>query len=290
MAQRLPEMTRPQPTGPSLDIEHSSVKLLERLFALDSKVALVTGGGKGIGRVAALTLAEAGAHVAVVARSESDLAEVADGVRAFGRHALAIAADLADPSQLDPLIAAVVGEFGRLDILVNNVGVNRRNQLVDITDEDWHYMVSVNLRAMFGLSRAAVHHMIDRGEGGKIINVTSVGSVRGNPKSSLYCLAKGGIQQFTRAIASELARAGHNIQVNCIAPGTFETPMIKAFNEQNYAGSRESFSQFVESRVPMGRMGRPEEMQAALLLLAGRGSSYITGESIFVDGGWAGSL
>jgi NAD(P)-dependent dehydrogenase (short-subunit alcohol dehydrogenase family) len=262
----------------------SVASALERLFGLEGKVSLVTGAGKGIGRSAAIGLAEAGSDIALVARTEGDLVEVAGGIRGLGRRALVLPADLTDLASVPTLVDRVVAEFGHIDVLVNNAGVSIRNDVIDASVDEWDYITDLNLKSMFLLSQAAIRHMAAQNSG-KIINVTSITSIRGNPGSAIYCMTKGGLLQFTRSFAVELARKGIDVQVNCVAPGTFRTPQAAAIDDDQ-SGKGIAFREFLNSRVPMGRMGEPDELKGAFILLASAASAYITGESIFVDGGW----
>lgn len=257
------------------------------LFQLDGKVSLVTGAGKGIGRAIAIGLAEAGSDVVLVARTVEDLEEVAKVISKLGRRALVLPADLTDLPGVPLLVERVVDEWGRLDVLVNNAGLTIRNDVADALISDWDRITDLNLKCMFLLSQSAVRYMTRQGSG-KIINVTSVSSVRGMPGSALYSMTKGGILQFTRAFATELARKNINVQVNCVAPGAFRTPQARA-NDKKHGGPNSDLRKFIGERIPMGRAGDPEELKGAFILLASSASSYITGTTIFVDGGWTAS-
>lgn len=252
---------------------------LEELFGLAGKVSLVTGAGRGLGRAAALGLAEAGSDLAIVSRTAAELEDLAREVRALGRRALILPADLGDYQTVERLVQAVIDEFGRLDVLVNNAAIIRRESLNDISWQSFDSQMAVNLKAPFALCRAAVAQMKRQGAG-KIINVTSVGASRGADHFSVYSMCKAGLSLFTKSLAVELARAGLDIQANCIGPGSFDTPMNRAAGHEN----AEHFQRLM-SIIPMGRNGHPDELKGLIVFLASNGSSYITGQDIYIDGG-----
>lgn len=251
--------------------------MLKDLFGLEGKVSLVTGAGRGIGKAAALGLAEAGSQVALVSRSRNELEEVARGIEKLGRKALVLPADLSRFETIPGLVDRAVEEFGRLDVLVNNAGTNRKRPTVEVPWEDFDAIIGLNLKAAFILSQAAIKQMLKQG-GGKIINVTSMTAAIGIPTSAVYCSSKGGLQQLTKSLAVELAKS--NIQVNAIAPGMIETELAKPIL------ARPEFLNWVMPKIPMGRLGQPDDLKGAFIFLASSASNYITGHTLFVDGGW----
>ncbi|HWP46744.1 MAG TPA: glucose 1-dehydrogenase [Candidatus Limnocylindrales bacterium] len=251
--------------------------MLEDLFGLEGKVSLVTGAGRGIGKAAAIGLAEAGSQVVLVSRSRNELEEVAREVRNLGRKALVLPADLLQFDKIPELVTRTVEEFGRLDILVNNAGTNLKRPTVEVPWEDFDKIIGLNLKAAFILSQAAIKHMLKQGSG-KIINVTSMTAAIGIPTSAIYCSSKGGLQQLTKSLAVELAPK--NIQVNAIAPGMIETELAKPIL------ARPEFRNWVMPKIPMGRLGVPDDLKGAFIFLASPASNYVTGHTLFVDGGW----
>lgn len=248
-----------------------------RLFDLTGRVALVTGGSGDIGRALSRALAAAGADVAVNGRSEDRLRAVREEIAALGVRAAAFRADVADPQEAAHLVEAVCETFGRLDILVNCAGINVRKPILEVTPEDYEAVMGVNLRGAYFTSQAAARVMVRQG-GGKIIHIGSLSAEIGLSEISVYGIAKAGLQQLTRMMAVEWAP--YNIQVNCLAPGFFRTRLTE---EPLWGNERRR--RWLESRIPMRRPGQPEELVGALLLLASDASSYITGQTIWVDGG-----
>ena len=247
-------------------------------FRLDNRVALVTGGSRGLGLGMALALAHSGADIAIAARTQSDLATAAALIRATGRQALTIQADIGDVAQNSGIIEQVTAKFGRLDILVNAAGINIRQPFDNFTPEDWDKLININLKSAFFLSQAAARVMRIQG-GGKIINVSSLSTELLIPNIALYAVSKGGLRGLTRALAVEGAK--DNITVNAIAPGRFWTTMTDAvFSDPEKYDSAVSV-------VPMHRPGVPADLAGAILLLASDAGAYITGQTIFIDGGWS---
>ena len=257
--------------------------MLEDIFGLTGKVALITGAGRGLGRTAAIGLAEAGADVALLSRSRAELEETAEAIRKLGRRALVIPADLSEIETLPAVVDTVIREFGRLDILVNNAAAIVRDRVVDVKWKDYDFQMDVNAKATFALSKAAVPHMIAQGSG-KIINVTACAAEIGFAMFPVYAMSKAAISLFTKSLAMDLARQGHDIQANCIGPGAFTTHMNAV---EGAADS--SFDREVLAHVPMNRKARPEELKGTFIYLASKASSYLTGQDIYVDGGWLGS-
>ncbi|MBN62692.1 MAG: 3-oxoacyl-[acyl-carrier-protein] reductase [Gemmatimonadetes bacterium] len=242
---------------------------------LDGKVALVTGGSRGIGRAIALRLGQEGADVAVCARNVEAAGEVASEIEGLGRKCLVRACDVADAEQAGALIAATIEELGQLDILVNNAGVTRDNLLMRMKEEDWDEVLAINLKGAFNCARAAVRPML-KARGGRIVNITSVVGLQGNAGQVNYAASKAGLIGLTKSLARELASRG--ITANAVAPGLVpETGMTGELAAE--------VQQQMLSAVPLGRAGTPEDVAHAVAFLASEQAAYITGQVLAVDGG-----
>jgi 3-oxoacyl-[acyl-carrier protein] reductase len=239
---------------------------------LAGKVAVVTGGSRGIGRAIVEQLARGGARVAVVARSADRAEAVAAELHGEGHRGYAC--DVADSAAVDALVKQVEGDFGSLDILVNNAGVTEDNLLLRLSDEDWDRVQDTNLKGAFHTIRAATKGMMRR-RSGRIINITSVVGLTGNKGQANYAASKAGLIGLTKAVAKELASRG--ILCNAVAPGFIETEMTAAMTES----AREQLS----GQIPLGRLGSPDDVATVVRFLAGPGAGYITGQVIVVDGG-----
>jgi 2-dehydro-3-deoxy-D-gluconate 5-dehydrogenase len=244
---------------------------------LDGRVALVTGGNRGLGLGIALALAHAGADLSLVARTRDELERAAKLVRGTGRKAFTVAADLSDPGNVQAAVRDTAAHFGRLDVLVNGAGINIRQPAHTFTFADWDRLMSVNLKSAFFACQEAAPLMRRQGKG-KIINVSSLSSEIVVPNIALYAISKGGMRQMTKALALEWA--GDGICVNAIAPGRFWTQLTDA------VFSKPELHESAVSVIPMGRPGVPADLAGAALLLASDASDYITGQTIVVDGGW----
>ncbi len=247
-------------------------------FSLEGKIAFVTGAGRGLGRAGALALARAGAHVALVSRTRSQLEETAAAVERLGRKALVAIADIRSSQEIESAVATVVEAFGRIDILFNNAGTNVRKPVVDMTDEDWHTIIDTNVKGIFLMARAVARRMIAQ-KGGRIINMSSMSAVTAERDKVVYASSKGAVTQFTKGLALELAPFG--ITVNAIAPGYMMTPLVKGYLEADAERHKR-----ILQRIALGRIGQPEEIGGALVFLASDAARYITGASIAIDGGW----
>jgi NAD(P)-dependent dehydrogenase (short-subunit alcohol dehydrogenase family) len=239
-------------------------------------VAIVTGASRGLGRAMAVTFAAEGAHVALAARSKPDLEETAHQVEGHGVRALVVPTDVSRYDEVDALVTRTVAALGGLDVLVNNSGIARPMPLAEATPEDWRAMVDVNLTGVFNGCRAAAPHLIARRRG-KVINLASVLGAVGLPGYALYAATKGGVIALTRTLGVEWAR--HNVQVNAIAPGWFVTDM----NEAAFADPR--INERLTRDIPMRRTGRLEEIGPLAVFLASAASDFMTGQTIFLDGG-----
>jgi len=252
------------------------------MFELTGRVALITGGNRGIGRGLAMALAGAGAAVAILARDAEKNAATLTELRGLGVRAMAIQVDLADRAALKPALDAVARELGDIDILVNNAAFAVLKGILAQTPEEWDSVMAVNLNAGFLLSKYVAEAMVRRGRGGKIINVSSIVANAGTPIFPSYAVAKGGIQTLTRCLALELA--AHNIQVNSLMPGWFDTDMTEWIrNGPEYA---ELLKEMV-TRTPRGRFGEPQELAGAVVFLASSASDHMTGADLIIDGGFS---
>jgi NAD(P)-dependent dehydrogenase (short-subunit alcohol dehydrogenase family) len=252
--------------------------LLPIPFRMDGRVALVTGGSKGLGRAMARALARAGAEVAICSRNAEEARSVAGQLSAeTGKRVEGMGADVADSEQAGELIRSCESGFGRLDILVNNAGINIRKPIVEMTDEYWDTIVDVNLKGAFLCSRAAIPAMTARGWG-RIVMVGSTMSFVAMPVRTAYASAKAGLLGLTRALALEAAPYG--VTVNCLCPGPFETEMNSQLLDDR------PVKDSITARIPLGRWAQPEELAGAIVFLCSDASSFMTGTSLVVDGGW----
>lgn len=249
------------------------------MFSLQGRVALVTGASRGIGAAIAKALAEAGADVAVHG-NQTPAETTANVVRSFGRRAAVLVGDMADPSAPDRLVQETVAALGGLDIVVNNAGIIRRGPTVLTTDADWLAVLDVNLSGVFRLCRAAGRHLIDRGRGGKIINIASLLSFQGGLNVPAYAASKSALAGLTRELSNEWA--GKGINVNAIAPGYFRTDNTEALQKD------ETRNRQILERIPAGRWGETSDIEGAAVFLASRASDYVNGHILAVDGGWLG--
>lgn len=244
-------------------------------MTLAGQVAIVTGGSRGIGAAIARDLAAAGAHVVVTCREQRAQADaVVAGIQAAGGSAEAVTFDVAVSSEVEATMREVVARLGKVDVLVNNAGVSADGLIVRISDDQWQRVLDVNLKGVFNCTKSVARPMM-RARAGRIINLSSVVGVTGNTGQAAYAAAKAGIIGFTKSTARELASRG--ITANVVAPGFIETDMTEDLD----AGARDMY----RAMIPLGRLGRGEDVAAAVTFLAGPGASYITGQVIHINGG-----
>jgi 2-deoxy-D-gluconate 3-dehydrogenase len=247
-------------------------------FDLDGKIALITGAGRGIGRATALTLARAGADVALVARSEAELLSAAQAIEELGRRSVTFPADLSQTGRLPSLAAEIAATMNGIDILVNNAGTNIPQDSVDVTEEAWDAILNINLKSAFFMSQAVGKVMIAQGRGGRIINMSSQTGSVALAKRAAYCASKAGLNLVTKVLAMEWA--SHEILVNAVAPTFIETEMTKDFlNDPD-------FRKYALAKNLLKRFGRPDDIAGAVLYLASPIANMVTGHVLLVDAGW----
>ncbi len=245
-------------------------------FDLSGKVALVTGANTGLGQGLAVGLAQAGADIAAVGRSEPS--ETAAAVTKLGRRFAHVKADLGDSSGVAGIVEKVEGELGPVDILVNNAGTIKRNDAMEFTESDWDEVMNVNLKTLFFLSQAVARRMVANQRGGKIINIASMLSFQGGIRVASYTSSKSGVAGLTKLLANEWAAKG--INVNAIAPGYFATNNTAALQADEKRNAE------ILGRIPAGRWGKPSELAGAAVFLASDAADYVHGTVLAVDGGW----
>ncbi len=248
------------------------------LFSLAGKVALVTGAGRGIGRGVAAGMGAAGAAVVCSARTRSQLDEAVTAIETAGGKAIALEMDMSDLAAMDASIASVTEQCGPIDILFNNAGMNIRQPIVEVTEENYDQIMSVNLKGLYFLSQKVGQQMIDRGQGGKIINIGSLTTGYALAKVSVYTATKGAVGQLTKGQAVEFGP--HNIQVNAICPGF----ILTSLTEKMWADA--NMRAWGEQRVALNRLGTPEDLVGTAVYLAASASDYVSGQCIYVDGGF----
>ena len=259
------------------ETEHSE---MSEMFDLTGKVVVVTGSGRGLGKAIALGVAAAGASVVVCSRTLSEAQATADEIAAAGSPSLAVQVDTGDRPSCESLIAATVDHFGKLDVMVNNAGIDIIEPAEDVTEDAWDQILNINLKGYFNCSQLAARQMITQGTGGSIINNSSIAGRVGIAGLSAYAAAKGGVDQLTKVQAVEWAPKG--IRVNAFAPGYFENVMSGATEEHRRPEKRSQVLAF----TPMGRRGLPDELVGPVVFFASDASSYVTGAVLYVDGGY----
>ena len=246
-------------------------------FRLDNKIALVTGGSKGIGFGIAKSLAEAGADIVLVARNQADLENARDKLSQIGRRIWIYSFDMSKIKEIDGMFTAVVKDVGGIDILVNNAGGTRRGPAETLTPEDWNFVINLNMTAVFTLCQAFAKECIKCGKKGKIVNIASLMSEQVREDNAPYAASKGGIRQLTKALAVDWAK--HKINVNAIGPGFIQTDLTRPLWEND------EFNKWLEWKTPWGRWGNPEDLGNAAVYLASPASDFVTGQVLYVDGG-----
>lgn len=246
-------------------------------FKLNGKVAIITGAARGLGRACALALAHEGADIALGLRDVTTAADLEQEIKAMGRKAIRLQMDVSDLQQINAAVSLVVKTFGKIDILVNNVGIAPDNPAEKVTEADFDNTINLNLKGTFFTAQAVGKQMIKQGSG-RIINMSSQAGFIALDNESVYCMTKAGVNHLTKNLASEWAK--YNINVNAVAPTFIETPGTEPWLKDK------DFRQSVLDRIPLGRIGKPMEVAGAVVFLASDAASLITGEILLIDGGW----
>lgn len=243
-------------------------------FNLENKIAIVTGASQGIGKVIAIELAKSGAHVACISRNKNALETIVDEITHNNGKAFSFSCDISDLEAFKKIIAEIIDENERIDILVNNAGITKDSLLIRMSDEQWDDVININLKGAFGCTKAVMRNMM-KNKFGRIINITSIVGLTGNVGQANYAASKAGLIGMTKSIAKEVASRG--ITANCIAPGWIESSMTDFLTD-------EVKNKFL-SQIPIGRIGSPYDIANTVIFLASNEASYITGQTITVDGG-----
>ena len=247
-------------------------------FSLKGKSGIVTGGGSGIGKAIAKGLVQAGAEIVIAGRNKERLENVADELRPFGGPVVSIETDISKMGDIKNLVDRTVKEFGKIDFLFNNAGIIRRSASEEFTEKDWDETMDTNLKGPFFLAQAVARVMISQKRKGKIINTSSLRAIQGGKQVPAYTASKGGLAQLTKSMADDWAK--YNILVNALGPGWVKTELTEALQQD-----RERYAE-ITSRIPLGRWAEPEDLVGTAIFLASDASDYVTGQTIFVDGGW----
>ncbi|MGA2464821.1 MAG: SDR family oxidoreductase [Thermodesulfobacteriota bacterium] len=252
--------------------------MILEMFSLKGKSGIVTGGGSGIGKAIAKGLVQAGAEIVIVGRNRERLEKAATEIEKFGGPVIALQADISKIEEIKKVVDRAVKEFGKIDFLFNNAGIVRRAPSEDFTEKDWDETISTNLKGPFFLAQAVARVMMSQKRKGKIINTSSLSAVQGGKRVPAYAASKGGLSQVTKSMANDWAK--YNILVNALGPGWVKTELTEPLQQD-----RERYAE-ITNRIPLGRWADPEDLMGAAVFLASDASDYITGQTIFVDGGW----
>jgi 2-deoxy-D-gluconate 3-dehydrogenase len=251
--------------------------LLEK-FSLKGKSGIVTGGGSGIGKAIAKGVVQAGAEIVITGRNRERLEKAADELRPFGGPVVPIQTYVSKMGDIKNLVDRTVKAFGKIDFLFNNAGIIRRSPSEEFTEKDWDETITTNLKGPFFLAQAVARVMISQKRKGKIVNTSSLSAVQGGKRIPAYAASKGGLAQVTKSMANDWAK--YNILVNAIGPGWVKTKLTEPLQQD-----RERYAE-ITNRIPLGRWADPEDLMGAAVFLASDASDYITGQTIFIDGGW----
>jgi gluconate 5-dehydrogenase len=246
------------------------------LFDLSGKVAIVTGASRGLGQYLARALARAGADLVITSRTVESLKQFSAEINGLGRRVLPLPLDVRDYKSIQEMVEAAFTHYGKIDILVNNAGCNVRKPAVEVEWEDWNLVVNTNLRGGFFVAQAVAKKMIPAGYG-RIINIGSVTAVAGYAGITPYCASRGGVKQMTMSLADDWGV--HNISVNCLAPGWFKTAQTKVLYDN------QEWVDYLTDRIPLKRVGQPNDLDGTVIFLASDASAYMTGQTLLVDGG-----
>ena len=246
----------------------------------DGRSAIVTGGGRGIGRAIALALARQGCHVAILDLIEENAQSVKKEVEALGRRALALRVDLTQQSQVEQAVAKVLAEFGQIDILVNNAGWDKLEPFLESQPETWEKIIAINLKSVLYTAKAILPHMVSRGSG-KVVSIGSDAGRGGSTGEAVYAATKGAIIAFSKSLAREMAR--YKINVNVVCPGVTETPLLQEVRDTSEKAHK--IVDAITRAIPLGRVGAPEDIANAVAFLASPAADYITGQTLSVSGG-----
>lgn len=246
---------------------------------LTNKTAIVTGSGRGIGAAIARGMAKEGANIVLVSRTKEQLLEQAEEINSYGVQTLVVEADVASEADVANVCEQASNRFGQIDILVNAAGITMVSKSEELSAENWHKCIEINLTGTFYMCRAVGDHMIKQNNGGKMINITSITAHAGIPQRAAYSASKGGVMQLTQSLAVEWGR--YDIQVNNISPGYIITEMVERLIKQGIHNPRQ-----MAKRTPAKRMGQPEDIVGPAVFLASSLSDFVTGQTLIVDGGW----
>ena len=252
--------------------------MILEMFSLKGKSGIVTGAGSGIGKAIANGLVQAGAEIVIVGRNRERLEKAATEIEKFGGPVIALQADISKMEEIKKVVDRAVKEFGKIDFLFNNAGIVRRAPSEDFTEKDWDETITTNLKGPFFLAQAVARVMIYQKRKGKIINTSSLSAVQGGKRVPAYAASKGGLSQVTKSMANDWAK--YNILVNALGPGWVKTELTEPLQQD-----RERYAE-ITNRIPLGRWADPEDLMGVAVFLASDASDYITGQTIFVDGGW----